>query len=215
MDKNMIPLHIYGKAFMKMANRYKLDIQGVIHIGAHYGQEYSAYVRLGVKNMMFFEPVVANYEKLLETLPKEKWIRSFNIALGSKKGIKDIYVETANAGMSCSLLEPAGHLKQYPHITFDEKQTVLVDRLDDIEFDHSLFNMINIDVQGYELAVFKGSKETLKSIDIIYTEVNFSEVYKGCCQVEELDDFLKKFGFIRIYTNDKPKTWGDALYLKY
>ena len=54
----MIPLHIYGKAFMKMANRYKLDIQGVIHIGAHYGQEYSAYVRLGVKNMMFFEPVV-------------------------------------------------------------------------------------------------------------------------------------------------------------
>lgn len=215
MDKNMIPLHTYGKSFMKMVHRYKLDIRGVIHIGAHHGQEYSVYEHLEVKNMMFFEPVVANYEKLMEILPKEKWIQAFNIALGSVKGEKDMYIETANKGMSCSLLEPVGHLKQYPHITFDEKQTVLVDRLDDIEFDHSLFNMINIDVQGYELEVFKGSKETLKSINIIYTEVNFSEVYKGCCQVDELDSFLKKFGFIRIYTDAKPKTWGDALYLKY
>ena len=211
----MIPLHTYGKAFLKIVNRYELDIKGVIHIGAHYGQEYSAYERLGVKNMMFFEPVSANYEKLMETLPENKHVRAFNIALGSEKGVKDIYIETANKGMSCSLLEPAGHLKQYPNITFDSKETVSVDRLDDIEFDRGLYNMINIDVQGYELEVFKGGAETLKSIDIIYTEVNFAEVYKNCCRVEDLDSFLRKFGFIRIYTNRATKTWGDALYLKY
>ena len=211
----MIPLHPYGKAFMKLVNKYELDIRGVIHIGAHWGQEYSGYVRLGIKDMLFFEPVKSNYEKLLEVLPEDKRIQSFNIALGSEKGVKEMHIETANGGMSCSLLAPGMHLKQYPHITFDSKETVLMDRLDDIEFDHSLFNMINVDVQGYELEVFKGSEQTLQTIDIIYTEVNFAEVYKGCCRVGELDNFLKKFGFIRIDTNDKPRTWGDALYLKY
>ena len=211
----MKTLHSYGKDFMQVVDKYQLDIQGVIHVGAHWGQEYSCYEQLGVKNMLFFEPVKHNYEKLLETLPERKGIQAFNIALGSKKGSQEMFIETANKGMSCSLLAPKGHLKQYPHITFDSKEMVPIDRLDDIEFDRNLFNLINIDVQGYELEVFKGSRQTLKSIDMIYAEVNFAEVYEGCCQVDELDSFLKKFGFIRIETNDTPKTWGDALYLKY
>ena len=211
----MISLHPYGKAFMMLVRKYQLDIQGVIHIGAHWGQEYSGYVRLGVENMLFFEPVKANYKKLLDALPKQKGIQTFNIALGNVRGVKEMYIETANKGMSCSLLEPGTHLNLYPHITFDTKETVFMDRLDNIEFNRDLFNMINIDVQGYELEVFKGACETLQSIDIIYTEVNFEEVYKNCCQIDELDSFLKKFGFMRIDTNSKPKTWGDALYLKY
>ena len=213
----MIPLHRYGKAFMEIADKYELTIRGVIHVGAHHGQEYSGYVRLGVKNILFFEPVKSNYEKLLEALPEKhgKEIQTFNFALGREQGKGEMNIETINEGMSCSLLIPEGHLKQYPNITFDSMETVTIEKLDDIEFDRSLFNMINIDVQGYELEVFRGGKETLKSIDTIYTEVNFAEVYKDCCRMEDLDSFLKEFGFIRIYTNRATKTWGDALYLKY
>jgi len=196
----------------KLICDYNLKIKGVIHIGAHYGQEYPSYLQCGINNMMFFEPIAANYKRLLETIPED--IKTFNIALGNETGEMEMYVETTNEGMSCSLLEPVKHLEQYPFIIFDKKEIVKIDKLDNIEFDRNEFNMINIDVQGYELEVFKGAIETLPFIDIIYTEVNFEEVYKECCLVEDLDNFLGSYKFVRVMTNSSPKSWGDALYLK-
>lgn len=198
-----------------IVEKYSLNIKGVLHIGAHFGEEYTVYKEQGIENMIFFEPVQSNYITLMGIVGKGIQMQTFNIALGNFTGEKEMFIETANKGQSCSLLEPGTHLKQYPHITFPTKEMVKVDKLDNILFDHSKYNMINIDVQGYELEVFKGAVKTLETIDIIYTEVNFEKVYKDCCLVEDLDKFLGKFGFVRILTDAKPKTWGDALYLKY
>lgn len=191
---------------------YNLKIRGVLHIGAHHGQEYADYVKHGIENMIFFEPVKSNFQELVKRLPIG--IRCINMALGNESGWMDMYIETANQGQSCSLLEPGTHLKSYPHIQFPTKEAVAVERLDNISFDHSLYNMINIDVQGFELEVFKGAEETLESINIIYTEVNFEKVYKDCALVEDLDRYLSPYGFKRVLTDGRYGTWGDALYLK-
>jgi FkbM family methyltransferase len=198
-----------------IVKKYNLQIEGVIHIGAHHGQEYKDYEKQGIENMIFFEPTHDNFIQLMRNLPIKESILLFNIALGNESGEKEMWVETANKGQSCSLLEPKIHLKQYPKIKFDKKEKVVIDKLDNISFDHTKFNMINIDVQGFELEVFKGATETLKNIDIIYSEINFEEVYKDCCLVGDLDTFLGHCGFVRVLTDAKPKTWGDALYLKY
>ena len=205
-------------SFDKLVKKYNLKIKGVLHIGAHFGQEYEGYVNQGIKNMIFFEPVKSTYFKLLAHLGKSLPgynITTYNVALGSESCQKEMFIEKVNLGQSSSLLEPKDHLKYSPTILFDSREIVDVELLDNIEFDRTLFNMINIDVQGYELEVFKGASETLKTIDIIYAEVNFEELYKDCVQVDELDAFLKKFGFIRILTQLAHKSWGDALYLKY
>ena len=76
------------------------------------------------------------------------------------------------------------------------------------------FNFINIDVQGYELEVFKGGKKVLESIDYILSEVNNAEVYENCVNVSELDVFLREFGFERVEPNWEGGTWGDAFYIK-
>lgn len=200
----------------KIVKDYKLNIRGVLHIGAHYGQEYFDYIKQDIENIIFFEPVRSNFEKLIKVLPKIKSnIFACNMALGNEEGLKEMFIETVNQGQSCSILEPGTHLKLYPEIKFDKKETVVIDRLDNIFFDRVLFNMINIDVQGYELEVFKGAVDTLSYyIDIIYTEINTEEVYKNCCLVEELDKFLETFGFKRMLTQMACKSWGDALYLK-
>lgn len=198
----------------KIIKKFNLNIRGVIHIGAHYGQEYPQYVAQGIKNIIFFEPILSNYKKLLERLPQNDNVRTFNLALGNEVGAREMYVETANKGQSCSLLEPGTHIKQYPHIRFDKREAVQIDKLDNIFFDRHLFNMINIDVQGYELEVFKGATKTLEIIDIIYSEVNRDDVYKGCVRVEELDLFLSKWHFKRVLTDWAGITWGDAIYLK-
>jgi hypothetical protein len=123
-------------------------------------------------------------------------------------------VESANQGMSSSILKPKIHSIQYPHIVFNETEEVEMRRLDEINLDFLKFNLINIDVQGYEMEVFKGSVKTLNHIDYIISEINRDEVYENCSRVEELDVFLKEFGFERVETNWEGKTWGDALYIK-
>lgn len=194
---------------------YGITPYGVIHIGAHHGLEYSEYLEAGIVDMIFFEPVKSNYEGLLKTLPAMDSIKTFNIALGNESGQKKIFIEQANQGMSCSLLEPEHHLIMYPWITFNDFEVVDIEKLDNIEFNRSLYNILNIDVQGFELEVLKGASETLKTIDAIYTEVNKVEMYKGCALIGDIDNYLQGYGFRRLADNiEHNGRWGDALYIR-
>jgi FkbM family methyltransferase len=194
---------------------FKLDIKGVIHIGAHYGQEYSDYIKNGIQNMIFFEPIKSNFQKLMDNLQfVDGNIHCHNMALGNQTGVVEMFVETENKGQSCSVLKPELHLKHYPKITFKNTEKVFMNKLDSVDFNRDLYNMINIDVQGYELEVFKGATEVLKNIDIIYTEINAKELYKDCVLVGDLDFYLRQFGFERVLTKMTKYDWGDALYLK-
>tara|TARA_Y100001968_G_C19201312_1_gene640118 strand:- start:90 stop:809 length:720 start_codon:yes stop_codon:yes gene_type:complete len=197
----------------KLYYNYNLHITGVIHIGAHLGQEYNDYTKLNIKNMMFFEPQKEIFKQLKSNVGKSSSIQLHNIALGNEVGQKKMYIDSYNQGSS-SILKPRKHLKQYPHIKFEKEIIIDINKLDNILNKDHLFNFINIDVQGFELEVFKGAKRTLDNIDYIYSEVNRDEVYDNCAKVDELDDFLLNYNFKRIETNWKGKTWGDAFYIK-
>jgi len=87
-------------------------------------------------------------------------------------------------------------------------------RLDDIVFDRTKFNFINMDVQGYELNVLKGSEKTLNSIRYIMTEVNKVELYENCVLFDELKLFLSHYGFIDVDIKWYDDLWGDAFFIK-
>ncbi len=163
---------------------------------------------------MFFEPVESNYKVLCKNMECKKNVEVMKLALGNSSGSCKMYTSKDNEGQSCSLLKPAKHLKKHPEIKFDFVETVKLEKLDNIKYDPEKFNMMVVDVQGYELEVMKGTSKSLKSIDYIYLEVNRDEVYEGCAKIEQLDDFLKNFGFKRIETSWTGKIYGDALYIK-
>ena len=196
----------------KLKEKYNLNIRGVLHIGAHFGQEFSTYESMGITNTMFFEPLPQTFNKLNENIGDKTIL--VNTALGNMVGQVEMNVESVNQGQSSSILEPIIHLQQYPHIKFTDKVTVNITKLDTFIEDHSKYNFINIDVQGYELEVFKGGSEYLNHIDYIMTEVNRDEVYKGCPRIEELDEYLGTYGFERVETTWDGGTWGDAFYIK-
>lgn len=198
---------------VKLKEKYDLNIKGVLHVGAHFGQELITYEGLGIKNVMFFEPLPHTFERLKENT-KNKEVILVNTALGNMTGEIEMNVETANEGQSSSILEPHIHLQQYPHIRFNNKINVKITKLDTFIEEKEKYNFINVDVQGYELEVFKGASEFLKYIDYIMTEVNRDEVYRGCAKIDELDTFLSSYGFTRVETTWDGGTWGDAFYRK-
>lgn len=198
--------------FEELYIKYKMSVSGIIHIGAHYGEEHHLYKKLNIKNIIYVEPLKKNFEVLKKNITDDSVL--LNFALGNENKKIDMFVESANNGQSSSVLEPKVHLLQYPHIIFNEKESVEMRRLDDIDLDLSKINMINIDVQGYELEVFKGAEKTLESIDYIFSEINRDEVYQGCAKINELSEFLSKFGFTLTEQSWDGHTWGDGLFIK-
>lgn len=195
-----------------LVKKYNLKIKGVIHIGAHYGEENSVYDNINISNRMFFEPLKNNFSKLVENVGEKYEL--FNLALGNENKIVTMNVETANNGQSSSILKPHIHLFQYPHIKFESTEDVQMNRLDDLSIDIKKYNFINIDVQGYELEVFKGSTKTLENIDYIMTEINRDEVYENCAKIDELVSFLKNYNFELVEQSWEGITWGDGFFIK-
>ena len=198
----------------ELVKKYDMNVTGVIHIGGHYGNEYPIYCNyVSIKHMLFFEPDNNSFEKLSERVGDDERVIVVNKALGPFEGSTTFYKSKDNEGMSNSLMKPALHATQYPHIVFNEEETINFSTLDRYE-PKNVFNLINIDVQGFELNVFIGAKKTLKHIDYIIAEVNRDEVYENCARVEELDAYLGIYGFERKETSWDGGTWGDAFYLK-
>lgn len=195
-------------------NIQPIRVKGCIHVGAHEGQEYNVYKAYGMNSMIFYEPLKENFEKLKSRLRYDPFVDLRMVALGNQTGEVEMHLE--ERGLSSSVLEPAHHLEQYPQIKFDKKETVKIVRLDDEEFPREEYNFLNIDVQGYELEVLRGAEETLKHIDIIISEVNRAEMYKGCARIEDIDEFLLPRGFNKVfeYWQLDGGTWGDALYVR-
>ncbi len=131
----------------KLALKYNLNIRGVIHIGAHVGQEYSIYKRLSIENMAFFEPQKELFNQLKETISTSENIQFYNTALGNHTGTVKMYIDNYNQGSS-SILQPKLHLIQRPDIKFESEENVIIDKLDNI-IDSRDYNFINMDVQGF------------------------------------------------------------------
>lgn len=210
--------------FQEAVLKHNMNIKGIIQVGAHYGQEYPDYKAIGITEILFIEPCRAAFEVLKELYSGVVGVALFNYACGAYDGTAVMNTEQANKGMSNSILTPAKHLRQYPSIEFNGTEEVKVITLDGLikqredllapfeVADPSPYNMLVMDVQGYELEVLKGAPETLGHIDYIYTEVNRDEVYEGCARIEQIDEYL--IGFTRVETSWAGGTWGDAIYVK-
>ena len=194
--------------------KYDLKINGIIHIGAHFGHENSIYSKLGVEHRLFFEPIKKTFSELEKNVYCKNCVL-VNKALGNENGKIIMNVESRNMGQSSSILKPKKHLEQYPHIVFESTEEVDMIKLDDYNGDTLLkYNFINIDVQGYELEVFKGSKKTLENIDYIMSEINRDEVYENCAKLNELIEFLTPYGFELVEQTWDGGTWGDGFFIK-
>ena len=173
-----------------------------------------SYIDNDIKKVVFIEPLKENFRILQDRFDSIDDVVLINKGAGSEIKRLKMY-KASNSLVSSSILKPKRHLTQHPDVIFDDGETIVeIDRIDNMLDDIVPYNFMNVDVQGYELEVFKGAGQFLGQVDYIMTEVNRDEVYESCPMIEDIDLYLEGFGFERLAVEWQSESWGDAIYVK-
>ncbi len=194
----------------------------VVQVGANSGQEIPAFVRYGVAWAIMIEPLDGPYLELVSASAKHPRYVPIQALCSSEAGQTATFWVASNNGQSSSFLRPLRHVTEIPNVKFGatlEMQTTTVDRVvADVVRDHpafggNSFNSLLIDVQGAELKVLMGSAELLQHVDHVIAEVS-GDLYEGGATLDDLQGFLRPFGFSLNNVRLDRLNSGDALFVR-
>jgi len=205
----LIPAHLISKYL-------NIKPKTILHIGAHLGEEYDDYKKLGWGEDLTIW--VESSSDLVKQL-KIKLDLANNLVIEctawSQSGV-ELNFNITNNSQSSSLLDLDLHKLLYPEISVVNSIPKITQRIDEILPIGFSPELLNIDIQGAEKEALIGCGDLLRDIKYIYSEVNKVSIYQGCTLVWDLDDYLCNFGFKRILTSwYKNHGWGDALYVNF
>lgn len=191
------------------------QVRGIIHIGAHECEEQDFYYKLNIQknDVLWFEALKDKVD-----IMKQNGFNIYNEVI-SDEDDKEVLFNVTNNYQSSSILELGTHLNHNPHVHVTNVIPMKTRRIDTFFYNNNIYrykyNFVNLDIQGAELKALKGMEKYLKeSIDYVYTEVNLEKVYVNCALLNEIDEYLGQFGFVRKITDITPYRWGDAFYVK-
>lgn len=179
-------------ATQRLLERLKVDV--LLDVGANRGQFARSIRRGGYRGeIISFEPIQAEYQKVATLSWREKKWRTFNTAIGSENGQKAFNVIThGNGTVYSSFLEPAGA----PEVT--QQVTVPIQRLDML-LPHLVKPQERVfcksDTQGYDMEVLKGAGDWLQRFVGVQVEVSVKAIYQGTPHFTQMIAYLETAGF--------------------
>ena len=187
---------------------------GVLHIGAHFGQEASEYASKN-KKVIWIEAHPDYFQILNKAIERYPNQVAVNALLGDSSKKTQFFV-ASNEGASSSIFDLALE-HGYEKIGLEMTTTVELDmkRLDDILTPDMVEHLTHwvVDVQGAELAVLRGAGELINFAKSMEVEVSTREVYQGGVLYEELNAFLDAQGFRPVH--HPFLNWhGDMLFVR-
>lgn len=201
-----------------LVKRFCLDITGVLHVGAHLGEEAPQYHALGVPgDRVWWVEANTDVKAKLERAVVHRYGQHVIFDAVWSEDFTEVPFHVTNYdGMSSSVLEFGTHPEFSPDTVFVDHRTVTARTIDSLAAEHRIAaNFLNLDIQGAELHALRGATDFLKGCIAVYSEVNTAEVYQGCAKLHELDELLAAAGFDRVDTHMVPgQGWGDALYVR-
>lgn len=194
--------------------KYNVHSKGVLHIGAHLGQEAETYQELGMNKMIFIEANPSIYNQLIQNIQKFPNATAFNACISDTESDVEFNI-SSNEGQSSSILPLGTHKNLHPDVSYTGKIQTRTVRMESILQNINIdgVDFLNIDIQGMELPALKSMGAYLHNFNYAYLEVNREQVYEGCAEIDEVDAYLLQFNFVRKETN-WVNGWGDAFYVK-
>ena len=187
-------------------------IGNVLHVGAHRGEEVAQYLKYGAHRITLIEQDPTLAALLSQEYSDDERVTVIEATIGEVSGV-ETELWLATNGQSSSIFEPELHLIEHPDVAFFEPENRQLTRLDDLIGSDEAIDLLNLDIQGAELAAIKSLGDNISSVSIIYSEINRKPLYRGIPLVADIDEYLEKCGFTRCATAWSSHGWGDAIYL--
>ena len=196
-------------------------IRYFIDVGAHKGEFLSYLLKLNYLKIYCFEPQKLPVEKL-QRISKSRKINLYNFGLGNKNGYSNLHINKLSSTSTFSKYKNTKYLKFKNYLlnspkNYISKYPVKVKKLDNVLKKEKIRNsLLKIDVEGLELKVLKGSKETiLKKVKFVLIEKQFFNLYRDYSYIK-IEKFLKKNNFKILKRFTYPLlNFQDNLYIKY
>lgn len=173
----------------------------LLDIGSNIGQ-HSLILAPYCKQVFAFEPVPHIYEEFSNSIKANNYknITLQNSAVGDKEENKDIYFIDSNTGAS-SLIENKKASRTIP---------IKINRLENLLPKDQKFDVVKMDVEGYEAIVLLGNKEIfIKNKPCIFLEFCPSSINDaGTHKAEDLLRFFFENGF-KIHSRILNKTFTE------
>jgi FkbM family methyltransferase len=164
-----------------------LKVNGIIEIGAYKGGNVEDYEPL-TSNIVLLEPITPNFKHLQDNYTGKA--RMINVAAGEYEGW---------GSMNTYADDSLNSFCQVPGIEKTGSVSVEMSRLDRLKLDVGLYNILIIDVNGYELEVLKGAIEFLQYIKCVCIKTSAYHKELSVEQCQKLTDaiyaLLKQYGF--------------------
>lgn len=186
----------------------------ILEAGAQFGEDTQWMAEFWPKGMIYaFEPLPDSYSLLQKTVDKLTNVSIFNKALSDKKGKFNFYV----AGGASSLLRPTPAFNNdYFHADLDKPILVECICLDEWARENGIshIDFMWLDMEGNEISALKGGMDLLKTVKLIYIEVNFNKFWENCALYEDVKSFFEQNGFDEIWADIVPHWHGNILFAR-
>lgn len=182
-----------------LADQLSNDPLHCIDVGARGGMQNHWRPFRDLMRIDLFEPDPAACKiQADKAVPNQSW---FPVALGGETGTSKLYVLSKPSGSSLFPPNPELMARFTPpsYGTLDRILDVPIMTLSDFidKYQRPLPNLIKLDIQGGELAVFQGMRaEHWRDLLAVQTEIEFAELYKGQPLFGDIDAFMKQQGFV-------------------
>lgn len=193
------PLKFYYDLENEIKNNLILSAKGILHIGAHYGQEGRFYNDNSL-NVIWIEAIPEVYAEL------KKNISEFNdqiayLALLGNENLTSVDFFVSNNNGSASSVFKISEKSKFKSVSMQNKIKLPMIRLDKLlsGIDLSKYSHWIIDVQGAELLVLQGAGNLISYCQSITIEVSNRETYINGAKYEELKGYLFSYGFIPLW----------------
>ena len=189
-----------------LRSRYEQLCRGILHLGAHLGQEAPRYDALG-KPALWIEAMPDIHERLAERLKSFPGQLSLCALLGDTDGATRTFHVSSNAeGVSSSLFCFGPHAAAlWPHLglkmvrELSLPMTRLDTLLDQQRIDPATYDYWVMDLQGAEKLALAGAPRALGHCCALLVETSTHPVYEQGVLWPELRDFLVSAGFTAMW----------------
>lgn len=204
-----------GEDHVKVSHFTKkgLNIEGIIHVGTNDWYEYEYYKKMGIQNIIGFEPYHEAVVRFREKYPEGCL---YEVALGDEIGTYRFNIASGD-GQSSSFLEMTGEYKEeFPDIKIVDTQDIKVISFKKWIKTHKkvrldYFDCLVVDVEGMELDVLKGFGEYLNGFKMLNIECSGVPTYIQGPLADEIIEYLSLYGF----KQDSPvEPHNDVFFIK-